>query len=56
MDLQEDFEALGLYALLVLGIALLLFTVCMLVVPKIPNIDKSAKYECGFSPRETVKT
>lgn len=27
----------------------------MLVVPKIPNIEKIAKYECGFSPRETVK-
>jgi len=55
METDFLFLPIILYILLIFGIALLLFTISFLAIPKVPDIEKFAMYECGFTPRERLK-
>lgn len=55
MESQINLLTILIYGFSIIGIAILLFSVCLLVVPKTPDLEKFAMYECGFTPRESLR-
>jgi len=55
METDILFLPLFIYIFLIFGIGILLFSVSFLAVPKVPDIEKFAMYECGFTPRERLR-
>jgi len=55
METDILFLPLLIYIFSIFGIAILLFSLSFFAIPKVPDIEKFAMYECGFTPRENMK-
>jgi NADH:ubiquinone oxidoreductase subunit 3 (subunit A) len=55
METDSLFLPLIMYIFSAFGIAILLFSISFFAIPRIPDIEKFAMYECGFTPRDNTK-